>query len=344
MTIRLEPCNNWRMRNLRVFFVLTALATGLAMPNQAEAQDASQQATAQALFDEGLRLFGEEQFAESCAKFEASLKLVPAMGTRGKLAECYEKVGRTASAWAAYREVAVLAGRAGQPRRQEVAKERAARLEASLSYLTIAVPTEAQVEGLQVKRNGVLLSRGAYGTAIATDPGPQSIEVLAEGHRPQTITHEVVNGERSSVEIPVLEALPASEVPNEGLRPVPVRMQPQSNVRKIAGISTAAAGGGVLVISAVLGLTAKSNYDAAFDDGLCDENNQCSPAGVTEVDDARSLANIGTVLAISGVALIGAGTYLWLSSPKSSETERQAIRLTPTASHQNIGFSLSGQF
>jgi hypothetical protein len=342
MTTRLEPCNNLGMRNLRVL-VLIFLTAGLAMPGQAVAQDASQQATAQALFDEGLRLFGESQFAESCAKFEASLELVPAMGTRGKLAECYEKVGRTASAWAAYREVAVLARRAGQPRREEVAAERAARLEASLSYLTITVSADAQLDELQITRKGVLLSSGVYGTAIATDPGPQSIAVSAKGYRPQTLTHEVVDGERSSIEIPVLEALPASETSAPEVIQ-PTKMQPQSNVRKIAGISTAAAGGGVLILSAVLGLTAKSNYDAVFDDGLCDSNNQCTPAGVTEVDDARSLANIGTVLAISGVALIGAGTYLWLSSPSSSEMQSQAVRLTPTATHQNLGFSLSGRF
>ena len=330
------------MRNLRVFLLLTFLAAWLAVPGQAFAQDASKQATAQALFDEGLRLFAKARFDESCAKFEASLALVPAMGTRGKLAECYEKVGRTASAWAAYREVAVLARRAGQPRREEVASERAARLEASLSYLTIAVSADAQIDGLRIVHNGTALSRGAYGTAIATDPGPQSITVSAEGYKPQTLTHEVVSSERSTLEIPVLEALPPEVSPNLLGQSEPSKNK--SNVRKIAGISTVAAGGSVLVLSAVLGLTAKSNYDAAFDDGLCDSNNACMPDGITEVDDARSLANIGTVLAISGVALVGVGTYLWLSSPSSSEKQRQAIRLVPTASHQDLGFSLSGHF
>tara|TARA_R110002096_G_scaffold433887_5_gene654000 strand:- start:136620 stop:137618 length:999 start_codon:yes stop_codon:yes gene_type:complete len=332
------------MRNLRVFLLLTFLATLLSVPGQAFAQDASKQATAQALFDEGLRLFSTSRFDESCVKFEASLALVPAMGTRGKLAECYEKVGRTASAWAAYREVAVLARRAGQPRREEVASERAARLEAILSYLTIAVSADAQIDGLRIVHNGTALSRGAYGTAIATDPGPQSIVVSAEGYKPQTLTHEVVDGERSTVEIPALEALPPAEVSTPNLLGQSEPSENKSNVRKIAGISTMAAGGSVLVLSAVLGLTAKSNYDAAFDDGLCDSNNACMPDGITEVDDARSLANIGTVLAISGVALVGVGTYLWLSSPSSSEKQRQAIRLAPTASHKNLGFSLSGHF
>lgn len=45
-----------------------------------------------------MRLFAEAQYGEACEQFEASLALVPGMGTRGKLAECYEKVGRTAIA------------------------------------------------------------------------------------------------------------------------------------------------------------------------------------------------------------------------------------------------------
>ncbi len=343
MTTRLEPCNNLAMRNRRVFPIFLLLAW-LAIPSHGYAQDAGEQATAQALFDEGMRLFSESKFAESCAKFEASLKVVPAMGTRGKLAECYEKVGRTASAWAAYREVAVLAQRAGQPRRAQVAGERAERLEANLSYLTIAVSAEAKIAGLQITHNGVLLSEGAYGTAIATDPGTQTIVVQAEGHQQQTLNHEVVDGERSSLQIPVLEALPNEVSTPPVVVSEPVKTQRQSNIRKIAGITTLASGGGLLVVSAVLGLTAKSNYDAAFDDGLCDSDNQCTPAGVTEVEDARSLANLGTVVAISGVALIGAGAYLWLSSPNSSETSSHAIHLTPTATHQNVGFSLSGRF
>ncbi len=312
------------------------------MTSPVYAQDASEQATAQALFDEGMRLFGESQFDESCKKFAASLKLVDAMGTRGKLAECYEKAGKTASAWAAYREVAVLAERAGQPRRAEVATQRAERLKGTLSYLTVTVSAEAQIPGLRITRNGVLLSQGAYGTAIATDPGPQTIEVHGEGYHSQTVEQSLADGGSETVMIPVLEAKPvalhtdASLTSNEA--------SPASSTQRIAGISAVAAGGGALIASAVLGLSAKSKYDGAFDDGLCDSSNQCNDDGVTAVDDARSLATVSTIFAISGVVLAGAGTYLWLSSPKSMESQNQALRIAPTGSHQDIGISLSGRF
>jgi hypothetical protein len=336
------------MRLLPLCTLLVFFSALLTLSTPAQAQDASEQAAAQALFDEGMRLFGEEQYAESCAKFEASLALVNGMGTRGKLAECYEKVGRTASAWAAYREVAVLAKRAGQAQREQVANERAARLEATLSYLTIEVPEEARVTGLQIKQNGVLLNPGAYGTAIATDPGLQSIEVSAAGHHSQTLSVELAGSDRKTVNVPTLEALPPAEVaPDPDPDPIVVStaepVAKPTNTLRIVGISSVALGGGGLALAAVLGLKAKSDYDSAFDDGLCNADNTCSPAGLTAIDDARGLANIGTVFAITGTVLIGAGAYLWLrDSGESGEAEQ--VQLAPSAGSDNVGVSLSGRF
>ncbi len=337
------------MRNLRSLAFVTSVVFGLVATeplvgstHEAHAQDASQQATAQALFDEGMRLFAEANYEAACEKFEASLKLVDAMGSRGKLAECYEKAGKTASAWAAYREVAVLAERAGQPRRAQVATERADRLKASLSYLTVVVPSEAQVPGLKITRNGILLIRGAYGTAIAADPGAQVIEVSADGYHAKTVEQALESGGRETVTIPVLEAKPVPKTPDLGLGAS--ETQRPSSTQRIAGISAVAVGGGAVVVSAILGLSAKSKYDGAFDDGLCDSNNQCNDEGVVAVDDARNLATVSTVFAVSGVILAGAGTYLWLSSPKRESSQGQALQITPTGSHQDIGISLSGRF
>jgi len=333
------------MRIQRVFLILIITAIAFAAPRRVHAQDASQQATAQALFDEGMRLFGESQFAESCAKFEASLAIVPAMGTRGKLAECYEKVGRTASAWAAYREVAVLAKRAAQPRREQVASERAARLEALLSYLTVVVSDDARVPGLRIVRNGTLLSPGAYGTEIATDPGPQRVEVSAQGYVSQIVTVEVLDQGHSNLEVPILVASPVQDiVPVESnVSSTNTAMRPASS-RRIAGIATVAVGGGALTLATVLGLKARSDYNSAFDDGRCDGNDVCNPSGKKAVDDARSLANIGTAFAVSGTVLLGVGAYLWLWAPDENLSTDGVVRVTPNAGSDSLGLSLSGRF
>src|SRR5580698_3214939 len=106
------------MRALRLAaHAALALALGIgtiaATGGEALAQNAPDQAEARTLFDDGVRLFKAGDFPAACSKLGASYHLFAGIGTRGKLAECYEKVGRTASAWAMYREVAALAGKPG---------------------------------------------------------------------------------------------------------------------------------------------------------------------------------------------------------------------------------------
>ena len=60
----------------------------------------SNKATAEALFTEGRALATSGKCAEAIPKFQASQKLDPGVGTLLNLAECYEQVGKTASAWA----------------------------------------------------------------------------------------------------------------------------------------------------------------------------------------------------------------------------------------------------
>src|SRR6185436_13105064 len=94
-----------------------------------EASAQSDSAAARALFTEGRQLMSAEKYAEACPKLEESLRLDPGMGTRFNLAHCWEKIGRSASAWAMFLDVAAAARAAGQQQRDTAAKERAAALE-----------------------------------------------------------------------------------------------------------------------------------------------------------------------------------------------------------------------
>src|SRR5690606_6369061 len=102
-----------RRRSVRCALVIVALVGLVALPAPSPADTAASMARAQALFDEGIHLFNLGRYEDACPKFEASLALVAGVGTRGKLAECYEKLGRTASAWRIYGEVERLARRTG---------------------------------------------------------------------------------------------------------------------------------------------------------------------------------------------------------------------------------------
>jgi thioredoxin-like negative regulator of GroEL len=113
------------------------LAFSFALHGSAQTKSGSNRAAAEALFNQGRDLMTAGKFVEACPKFEASQQLDPGLGTMLNLAECYEKTGRTASAWAEYREAIPLARAAGSKARQDLAVERAKALEERLSTLTI---------------------------------------------------------------------------------------------------------------------------------------------------------------------------------------------------------------
>src|SRR5262245_14503400 len=114
-----------------------------AVGSRAEAQSASDKAAAEALFDQGRTAMQEGDFAKACGLLERSQHIDLGIGTLLYMAECYEKSGRTASAWATFREAADAAEAAKKTDRARTGRERAARLEPTLSRLTIQIAPDA---------------------------------------------------------------------------------------------------------------------------------------------------------------------------------------------------------
>src|SRR5947209_5201907 len=106
------------------------IALLLLVPGFARAGDP---AAAQTLFDEAKRLMKEERYALACPKFEESQKMDPGLGTQFHLANCWQHIGRTASAWALFREIEAEARARSQVGRERVAHDRASALEPWLS-------------------------------------------------------------------------------------------------------------------------------------------------------------------------------------------------------------------
>src|SRR4029079_16823967 len=123
----------------------------------------------QALFDQGVKLMGEKKYAEACPKFEESQKLDPGLGTQLNLASCYASMGRTATAWSLYLEVAGEAKNQNRADKEKKARDAAKALEPKLSKLIVEV--SGPVDGLEVKRNGQVVGQATWGTPIPVDPG-----------------------------------------------------------------------------------------------------------------------------------------------------------------------------
>jgi hypothetical protein len=296
--------------------VVTAL---FCAPLCARAEDNS--AALEALFAEGKRLMSEGKYAEACPKLLASYRLdEKRAGTLLNLADCYEKNGQLASAWARFLEAKTLAARNNQVERVAFATEHATALEPKLSRLTISVAES--VPGLQVKRDGVLVDAGALGVAVPVDGGAHTIEAAAPGKR--TIRAELTIGASADVRtfrVPPLEDARAVEAPP------PKAAQPATSTRTLIevgllGVGVIGVGVGTYFGVAALGKRSDS-------DPYCGQAgrgpNDCYAPGVALRSDAVRDGTFSTVFVGLGVAAIAGAAVLWLTSPSSPTQVRAAF-------------------
>src|SRR5215831_849230 len=197
-----------------VFLIVAAAASGPAI---ATAQPAGAQA--EALFRRGKELMAHGKTGEACGAFDASQKLDPTTSTQLNRAACREKNGQLATAWGLFLEAERMTRAATDaPTRElhKVAQNRAAKLEARLSTLTISVPAESQMGGLEILRDGEEVDAAAWNQALPTDGGTYRISARAPGNAEwsSTIT---VGAERDvkSIEIPRLRRAMGSRPPTE---------------------------------------------------------------------------------------------------------------------------------
>src|SRR5215468_9365477 len=130
------------------------------------AADPREQQLAQALFDEARQLMEQKRFSEACPKLAESQRLDPGGGTLLNLAVCHEKEGRLATAQTEYGEALSVAVKDARKDREAIARERLAALEGKIPRVVVVVPPAADVEGLEVKLDGLVLRRAAWGVAL----------------------------------------------------------------------------------------------------------------------------------------------------------------------------------
>lgn len=274
------------------------------------------QAAARTLFDEGRKLMDAEDYAAACPKLAESYRLNPGGGTLLNLALCHEKVGKTATAWAEFREAERLARRDERPDRAAFATEHAGKLESVLSHLRIVVPAGARAAGLEVRRNGVLVGEGAWGESIPVDPGEQVVEVTAPSRRRARKVATVAPG-GGSAEI-TIEPLEAEEMTRSVVTSRPGAAPPRGtassgSTERTIGLVTGGVGLVALGVGGYLGLTAQSLGKSA--DEACPKSGYCSAAGIEDSRSAVRDANLATAFFIGGAALVGTGIAVYFLSP-----------------------------
>jgi hypothetical protein len=338
-------------RRAHVFVWVLAVA-GLAPA--AFAQNANDKAAAEALFDQGKTFMAAGNYAAACPKFSESLHLDEGVGTSLWLAECYQRSGKIASAWAQFREAAATAVKLGDPR-EKVAREHAADLEPKLSRLVILVPKDVATPGLKVARDGEVVGPPLWGTPVPIDAGDHAIVVTAKGKKTyKTVAHVAATPTTQTVAVPVLEedpdAVPEEAValigtPPPGTHETPMGKTERDPNFRIAGVTVAAVGVVGLVIGTVFGVDAMTE--------LSDSNQLCtngptvakctSQKGVDDRNSAQTAATASTVgFVLGGTAVVG-GALLYFLAPKVKRGS-SAATVVPMVDAHGGGFGISGAF
>ncbi|HEY4157585.1 MAG TPA: hypothetical protein VGM29_05790 [Polyangiaceae bacterium] len=325
-----------------------SLCLALCTPRAARADGAADEAASKVLFNDGRTLAAAGDYDKACTKFEDALRLHVGVGIQYNLADCWEHLGRTASARALFLGVAASARTAGQSEREQMSRDRALALEPRLAHLMIDVHDKDPE--LKLRRAQALIPSSDYGNDVVVDPGKYRLEASAPHKKPWSLEIEVRAAESKTVDVPMLEASTPSACEN-GSEPPPTEKPPKTKhaapspvehdsardshlaPRTLYTLSLAGVGVGALAVGSVFALKYHANNVAATE--TCPTSVDCTQAEIDHhqhlVDDAKMFRTWSFVgFGVGGAALIGA-TAFYLGSAPSAPTNARTWTLAPVA-------------
>ena len=331
----------------RALFCLVALAPSAY----------AQSPAAESLFREGRALIKQGKLQDGCDKLEASELIEPSVGTLLNIGDCRERLGKLATAWAAFRKAEAMAKQSGKdPKREQEARKRAQRLEPQLPTLTIAVAKP--MPGLVIKRNGEKIDTAVLGTDVPVDPGNYRITAEAPGYKPWSLDISLVIRGKRQITIPTLDReapppvavapsnrtidiapAPRAEPPVQVVyRPVPVRHTGSSwTTSREAAIGVGAVGALAFGVGAYYGLHANDLESRA--NKVCPGTTCGDPVGLSLNHDAQDSATRANVAFVLGGAAVATATVLWIVGAPDARHE-----IRPAIGPDGVGATFSGRF
>jgi len=303
----------WLVRVCPAIAAMALVFAGHLAVAQTEPGAEQDAAIAEALFQHGRKAAQAERWDEACDKFEASLRLVRTLGTLGNLAWCHEKQGRTASAWALYRELEASAQRQGDATRATFAAQRLNEIETKVPRIRIIV--EEPPKGLVIRLGGKTLERGAWNCAIPVDPGRVQLRAEAPSHEPTTWTVQVpiTKGTRVTTVPKLRRARPRQDSSPRSKEAVGQTDRQHHDAVAKALASAAVVALGVGAYTGFLTFRKKAEGDDHCSGRYCDE------VGLAAHDAAERYADAATVSVGIALAAGGASAWLFLSDQSANE-------------------------
>ncbi|MCA9639856.1 MAG: tetratricopeptide repeat protein [Polyangiaceae bacterium] len=314
---------------------------------------------AESMFQQALTMMQDGDFEKACQTLEASQKLEKKSGTLIVLANCYEHLGRTATAWAQYKEAAAMARSEGRDKHAAKATELARKLESQLTKLRIDAQQLQGGVDLKVTLDGKVVVAGSLGVAFAVDPGHHVIEASAPGRRTWVHEFEIVGASPPTViAVPLLEEVP-EEPANTAPAPVASKPEPEPVVpvvsSDVAGDAGPQAGGpptwawvaggtGVVLLGAATFFFLDASSAGSDLDAQCGSSRNKCPTGYdADADFSREKRGYALGWGLGVAGLVGAGVFVvgltW------SSDDGQATLQPSVAADQRSGFlGVNGTF
>lgn len=349
------------MRRALAGLVSIAIAWGAQHTAAAQTRDPI---AAEALFKEARGLMRARSFVAACPKLEASMKLDPAVGTALNLGECFEKIGRSASAWLMYRRAAAIATQTQQATRISLANRLADALEPMLCRLIIEPPASGLPATAIVMRDEVPIEAATLGTALPVDPGKHHIRASAPGFEPHDaeVTIAAPSGRApcgtSKVVLPALVPAATPTRPSDAALLTPAAPAPPPTLPAAVPPASAPAtepdvvdSGGwraphtVAVVLggmslAAFGVAGGFSLDALAKkrdgDAACGAST-CTPDGHALLEDAGRRADVATGFSVAGGVVLAAAAVVWLVSPSLAPSRPAAPARTGVSSSRPVG-------
>lgn len=333
----------------------TAVVGLLAISSSAYAQSPA----AESLFRDGRALIKQGKLQEGCDKLEASELVEPSVGTLLNIGDCRERLGKLATAWAAFRKAEAMAKQSGasETKREAEARKRAQRLEPQLPTLTVAVARP--LPGLVIKKNGEKIDTPVLGTDVPVDPGNYRITAEAPGYKPWQLDVSLQIRGKRQITVPSLDRLapPAvaagseksekidlappmrAEAPMQVVyRPLPVRHQESSwTAAREASVAVGVVGAIAFGAGAYYGLHSSDLESRA--NKVCPGTMCGDPVGLRLNDDAQNSANRANVMFVVGGAAVATATTLWIIGAPDSHHE-----IRPAIGPDGVGATFAGRF
>jgi hypothetical protein len=289
-----------------------ALPAQAALIPSARADDEDTRERAAALFREGRDAMERENYATACPKFQESNRLDPAPGTLLNLALCQENLGRLGAALRSYRDVLHLLP--GGDERVPFAQEHADSLELRVPRLTLLLPPDAP-EGARVLCDGEEVPSEKLGLALPMDPGVHEVVLDIPDQEPLRLSVPLAEGERRMLTLRRADGAVDAPAGSSSLRTVGFI------VGGVGAASLAAS-----LITGALVLNKKSTVDEHCDESFCAEQ-----AGIDAASAGNTLATVSTITFFAGIAALGVGAVMVLTSGDAGGATARALRPAPRA-------------